>query len=227
MKISTKSIIIILGILVAGNVFAYLKYGNAKPFYQYELVLKSKALLYDQLQQLSRKITSTTFQERDRFLNLSDPEKENIKNISYTSFKEEDYYVFSLKISTKDTSTLIRTADKILSVFYRDSYLKEKYFAQEEIARTLRDTYSRIKHQLDVKQDSTNLNSSMIGYDLEVKKFLFNHFHSSSQKELSLPEINSHNITFQRPDFSRVLIITNIVCLVLSTFVLISFKRNE
>ena len=97
MKISTKNIIIVLGILIAGNGFAYFKYGNTQPYYEYELVLKSKALLYDQLQQLCRKITSTTFPEHDRFLSLSDLEKENIKSISYTSFKEEDYYVFSLK----------------------------------------------------------------------------------------------------------------------------------
>ena len=227
MKISKRDLIFFFGFLAAVNLFLVYRYRNLKPYYQYEMIIKTKAIFYDEVQHLCKKISNPEFWNTGSGLQLSDTERENINAIKSASYKEEEFYIFSMKIEAKDSAELLSAAGKIQNIFTDDKYLKEKFFDREKDFQEMSGEYSGLMRNTVSKQYLSDSARSINIYDMKVKHYMAGYINELWQKELSLQPVSGNKISYVRPDFFRKYLLSNIIAAVAVIFIFIFFRSKK
>ena len=127
-----RNFFLLLIIIISGNLIIFFKNKDSKPHFETSIKIHSRTVYYDHLKDLCNRISDSTFYRSQNLLLLSEAENNSLHSIAIQSYRNEDLYVYELKLIYNDTINWKTIKQKLYDYLENKTELKEIYFLPAE-----------------------------------------------------------------------------------------------
>ena len=157
-----RNLLLILFMVIIGNLLVYLSDRNEKPHYESAIKIHTRGIYYDHLRDLTNFLTDTSFYRNREKLGLTQDENNSLHSIISQSYRNEDLYVYELKLIFLDTNNWQGVKRKVYDYLENKTELKDIFFKRKENILSL-------NRQLTIAESNINFNDSSAGKEQMLK----------------------------------------------------------